>query len=863
MPHCSRRRGRRLCAAAAVVAGLSPGVSLAQPRQWHALPVAGGTDTLSAAADLPPGLPAWRVLFEAVRRRHRLWGEGVGGATAADAGPRRAGDGARVPLPLAPSVWRRLLAKSELPDDELALAILADRRSSRLYRGLAALDEPTLAALAAEPETLRRIHQLHADVLAAFGARFRVRGGAVDVPGGEEAAPLWQELVGVSPREPAPFLEALVAASGGRRAFLYDAVSRLEPGRQRFALGMQLPAGPARVDAAKALAAVFDRERAWWRGEGGAFARPEADAARLLREVRLGADGALAPPAAQVFWEAVFDDEVAGGAEWLEAVRRSPPAGAAWLAGRVGTGDPATRLLRFEQVAFAQRVFGDAPPEALPEAVLALRSLGDARALLLALERMGTRDPTLCAAAASVARQARAGGGRAAAGHRTLQGALGVIDRARFARTLDVAAAERLVRSLVDAFPGGEGQARAVASWVESALLAELARAVYGTRPPGDPETTVLRAMAGDRVGAGEGLAPFEWEGLWYRAGPGRAELLRLERVRARQGNVPLAAALGVCRSPAREGGDHCAAALGPALASLVYAAHLGDPEGPALAGEDVSLRHDFGAEPWALPEQVSGPGVRWHVQGSLLGLERALAPLSLHLLAGDELPDEPPVIDAPLRRALAARAALVNPRDLADADRDAAAAAVEAGTRRVAALRAGSPDVEAVGREAGLDPWRVRALVWLLEHEPSAAGSFFSLGELLRLGAPDTERWAAWGVADTLVSGLRPRAPEPLPLDETAGRSPGPALAESFHDLGLRAAVHLAERRLPAALAPALVSTLLAELLVEARPLGVDDRLGLDAWVRAQPRERLDDAVASLAGRGLLEPAPVPGGAR
>ena len=171
-------------------------------------------------------------------------GRGSGRSDRGRRGPRRAGDGARVALPLAPSVWRRLLAKSELPDDELALAILADRRSSRLYRGLAALDEPTLAALAAEPETLRRIHQLHADVLAAFGARFRVRGGAVDVPGGEEAAPLWQELVGVSPREPARFLEALVAASGGRRAFLYDAVSRLEPGRQRFALGMQLPAGP-------------------------------------------------------------------------------------------------------------------------------------------------------------------------------------------------------------------------------------------------------------------------------------------------------------------------------------------------------------------------------------------------------------------------------------------------------------------------------------------------------------------------------------------------------------------------------------------------------------------------------------------
>jgi hypothetical protein len=234
-----------------------------------------------------------------------------------------------------------------------------------------------------------------------------VREGGVDVPGGAEAAPLWQELVGVNPRQPIRFLQALLAANGGRRAFLYDAVARLDPERQRFALGMQHAPGPARRDAVNALAAVFDRERAWWRGEGGAFARPDADAARLLREVRLGADGALAPPAAQAFWEAVFDGRTVGGAEWPERVSASPRAGAAWLAERVATGDPATRRLRFEQLAFAQRVFGDVPEGGLPEAVLAggpcrrprrsplARAHGDAgpRPLCRGRERRAARRP--------------------------------------------------------------------------------------------------------------------------------------------------------------------------------------------------------------------------------------------------------------------------------------------------------------------------------------------------------------------------------------------------------------------------------------------------------------------------------------
>ncbi|HSD27104.1 MAG TPA: hypothetical protein VLL75_07345, partial [Vicinamibacteria bacterium] len=317
--------------------------------------------------------------------------------------------------------------------------------------------------------------------------------------------------------------------------------------RQRFALGMHLPPGVPRVKAMKDLAAVFDREIAWWRMERGAFARPAADAARLLREVRLGRDGTLAPPAAQVFWEAVFEGREVPRTEWLEAGGSAPRADVAWLAARVGTGDTATRLLRFEQVLFAQRVFGAAPADAMPDVAHAVRFLRDARALLLALERMGTRDPALYVAAASLARRSGPGTGESASVHRTLQGALAMVDRARFARTLDLAAAERLLRSLLGATEPGV-QPRAVAAWLEGTLLPELARAVYGAQPPGDAETTLLRAMAGDRSEGRESPAPFDWEDLWYRADPGRGEFRRLERVRARQGKVPLPAALEACR---------------------------------------------------------------------------------------------------------------------------------------------------------------------------------------------------------------------------------------------------------------------------------------------------------------------------
>ena len=831
-------------------------------RQWHALPVEGGVDRLAQAAGLEPGLPSWRALYEACRRRHGLWGEDAGSGPETLAAPAR---DSVVPLPLAPALWRGLLRDgSQLPDDRLALAILAERRAALLYRGLAAFDDETLAALAADPDTLRRLERRHADVLAAFGARFAVRGAVVVVPGGPEAEPLWQELVGETPRSPARFLLALVGRSGGRLAFFYDSVARLEPLRQRLALGLHLPAGAPRTAAVHALARVFETESAWWRKEGGAFARPDADAARLLRELRLTPDGGVAAPAARGFWEALFDR----AARSADEIRTSPPVDVPWLAERIGTGDPRTRRLRLEQLSFAQRVFGTAAEASPVEAIEALQGLEDVRALLLSLERMGARDPGFFATMVQGARRSIASSGleKDWHAHAGFQGVVAVIDRARVARALDVATAERLLRSLLEVpLSAAVPWERGLGGWLEATLLPELARALGGG--PLDADATVVRALAGATALSASSGALFDWEGLWYRAQPARAELRRLEGVRRRQDGASLGEALRGCRDPARNGREACATAVAAALTSLVYAAHLGEPDGPALAGEDPARRHAFFPEPWALPEEVSGPGVPWHVKGSLLGLEMALARLGLHRLAADALPDRPPVIDAPQRRRLAVHAGLANPAECGDAERDALAGAVAAGRRRAAALRVGGEDVAAAARAAGLDPWRARALEWLLAHEPEARESFFSLGELLYLGAPGGGPWDAWGASDTTLAGLRLRLPSPRPLDETSGRRPEPALAEGFLDLGLRVAVHLAERGLPASLAPALVATLLPDLFVEARPVAPDDRLALDAWVRGQKAARLDDAVASLAGRGPLQPASAPssrrGGAR
>ena len=75
-----------------------------------------------------------------------------------------------------------------------------------------------------------------AGAFAAFGPSLRVRGARMTSPGGPAADPLWKELVGASPADADAFVDKLLGARFGRLAWLYDTVSRLDPGLQRHLL---------------------------------------------------------------------------------------------------------------------------------------------------------------------------------------------------------------------------------------------------------------------------------------------------------------------------------------------------------------------------------------------------------------------------------------------------------------------------------------------------------------------------------------------------------------------------------------------------------------------------------------------------
>src|SRR4029079_4661021 len=116
------------------------------------------------------------------------------------------------------------------------------------------------------------------------------------------------------------------------------------------------------------------------------------------------------------------------------------------------------------------------------------------------------------------------------------------------------------------------------------------------------------------------------------------------------------------------------------AVLSFAYAIDLGDPDGAILRADDVSRCHNFGFDmkdaeqrgrsACSLPRQEVAPGVPWHISGSLLGLDVALAPLALRRVSMDRLVDAPR-LTSNLRDAFAVSVAIVNPFALTNDGRD------------------------------------------------------------------------------------------------------------------------------------------------------------------------------------------------
>jgi hypothetical protein len=306
---------------------------------------------------------------------------------------------------------------------------------------------------------------------------------------------------------------------------------------------------------------------------------------------------------------------------------------------------------------------------------------------------------------------------------------------------------------------------------------------------------------------------------------------------------------------------------LGDALLSLVYAVDIGDPDGAALLAGNVSLRHDFGFGrkdsvsriklPWTLPRQDFQPGVPWHITGSLLGLDIALAPLNLRRLTLDRLGDAPKLSSIE-REAFAVSVTLMDTSRLKDADLDAIAAAIARGRERVNGLLAGAATLDEFAELLGFDGWRRNALSWSLQNEPQSVPFQFSLVDLLTLGGGAKEAdLDAWGSSAIHLDGC---ACTELPSSRSwrilEGRPQFPMMAATMGDFNLAMGLMLRAMKLPAALARPVLAVAMQEFIDEMEPANSNDWWSLSRKAQTLRRQRVEDYVSVAAAvNGPLVP--------
>jgi hypothetical protein len=298
---------------------------------------------------------------------------------------------------------------------------------------------------------------------------------------------------------------------------------------------------------------------------------------------------------------------------------------------------------------------------------------------------------------------------------------------------------------------------------------------------------------------------------------------------------------------------------LGDALVSFAYAADIGDPDGAALLAGNVALRHDFGfgrkdgdtraRMPWLAPRQDFQPGVPWHVAGSLLGLDVALAPMNLRRMTLDGIADAPRLSSVE-REALAVSVNLVETQRLKDADRDAIALAIGRGRARVKGLLDGGEPFDRMAEALGFDGWRRRALRWSLQHEPDTVPQRFSLVELLELGGgakgADLD---AWGTSAIYSDGCTcTKLPSIRAWRLLDGRPQFGMMAATMGDFNLALAMMLREMDLPSLLAKPILAVAMQDFIDESNPANTNDWWSLSREAQALRRQRVEDYVAVAA---------------
>ena len=164
---------------------------------------------------------------------------------------------------------------------------------------------------------------------------------------------------------------------------------------------------------------------------------------------------------------------------------------------------------------------------------------------------------------------------------------------------------------------------------------------------------------------------------------------------------------------------------LARGLMELAYAAALGQPDRTPIDASDAASRHDFGLRPangrrnnpWRFPIAGAEGARGWHVRGSLLSLDVALAEFALVPLSSRP-PARRPTLNDEDRRVFSQAAVLIEPMSLDDETGATIISAIRRGRARLAAVRT---PIEAAAVADESDLGAVRRYASAVGHCPSA----------------------------------------------------------------------------------------------------------------------------------------------
>jgi hypothetical protein len=229
------------------------------------------------------------------------------------------------PLPFGLPAWRQILREPDLTASDAFLYIVKNVRASRMLVAVDALDAETLEELGAVAgggeggaAALRLLYERALDPFARFPEAISLQEGRFELPGGREADPVWADVFGASPSDPARFLRALYEKDSGKGAYVVDVLRELPAGIARAVVLGPGGFGPKSVERFRRLYRSIEKT-----GEGFELARRDPyDFGHLARFLRLSREGELALAGANLDGETFPRSESELKAIVAEASRR-------------------------------------------------------------------------------------------------------------------------------------------------------------------------------------------------------------------------------------------------------------------------------------------------------------------------------------------------------------------------------------------------------------------------------------------------------------------------------------------------------------------------------------------------------------